>query len=142
VEHIPAYTRYPEAFARRALDLVREPGARQFGAGAQDGEVRASAPQSLAISVQYDSVANAYVARRGHDRVNPGTRKRAQVAELDPIVANKHPQDIRILGQIILGKGYHNAARIEQCNAQPRHITKSEGMTHPLVLNQPGTVSP
>ena len=49
-------------------------------------------------SIEYDAVTNPYSTRRSDHGVDPGARELAEIADLHPVVANKCPKNIRILG--------------------------------------------
>ena len=49
-------------------------------------------------SIEYDAVTNPYCSRRSDHGVDPGARELAEIADLHPVVANKCPKNIRILG--------------------------------------------
>src|SRR2546430_3750028 len=49
-------------------------------------------------SVEYDAVTNPYCSRRSDHGVDPSARELAEIADLQPVVANECPKNIRILG--------------------------------------------
>ena len=49
-------------------------------------------------SIEYDAVTNPYCSRRSDHGVDPSARELAEIADLHPVVANKCPKNIRILG--------------------------------------------
>jgi hypothetical protein len=49
-------------------------------------------------SIEYDAVTNPYCSRRSDHGVDPCARELAEIADLQPVVANECPKNIRILG--------------------------------------------
>src|SRR6266403_3104080 len=49
-------------------------------------------------SVEYDAVTNPYCSRRSDHGVDPSARELAEIADLQPVVANECPKNIRIPG--------------------------------------------
>src|SRR5258707_358086 len=49
-------------------------------------------------SIEYDAVTNPYCSRGSDHGVDPGARELAEISDLRPVVANKCPKNIRILG--------------------------------------------
>src|SRR5712675_1975239 len=64
-------------------------------------------------SVEYDAVTNPYCSRRSDHRVDPSARELAEIADLQPVVANECPKNIRILRQTVLSKRRHHTSGIE-----------------------------
>ena len=49
-------------------------------------------------SIEYDAVTNPYCSHRSDHGVDPCARELAEIADLHPVVANKCPKNIRVLG--------------------------------------------
>jgi hypothetical protein len=55
---------------------------------------------------------------------------------LDPVVASERPEDLGVLGQIILGECRHHASRIGQGHAESYRLTDRELLADPNVLDE------
>ena len=64
-------------------------------------------------SIEYDPFTNPYCSRGSDHGVDPGARQLAEIADLYPVVANKCPKNIRVLGETVLSKRRHHTSRIE-----------------------------
>src|SRR5215212_84547 len=74
-------------------------------------------------------------------RVDHGVRARTGeptgTTDLDSVVPSERPEDLGVLGEILLGERRHHASRIGQGHAESYRLPDRELEAYPIVLNEP-----
>src|SRR5215207_5996423 len=75
-------------------------------------------------------------SRRFDYGVHARTGEQTGTADLDSVVASERPEDLGVLGELLLGERRHHAPRIGQGHAESYRLTDRELEADPIVLDE------